>query len=247
MKFAIEINDLELIEGIYNRCLEYFKQDLNNNKEFLGIINTVMPLLNESYPEYITRYSSDTNMIIDSKYYKIENLKVSHLYPFFSNVEIVDLTPYKFWIRYSKGISALSRKPKPKPIITFMIPYIKLSSYQDPQEWWELIKPRPSPFVDTMNSEIYKTWNGEALINFKWETFGKKYYFAKWFIFTALLGCFTAAVTLSEDFLSKDIRDRLLIASVILGCIHLIYEIRQLGYYHNKWFYDPWNWFGKNK
>ncbi len=49
-----------------------FKKDLKNNKEFLGIITTSMPLLNEYYSEYITRYSSDINMIIDSLDYKIE-------------------------------------------------------------------------------------------------------------------------------------------------------------------------------
>ena len=111
-------------------------------------------------------------------------------------------------------LSVFSRKPKPKPTITFMIPYIKFSSYQDPTDqkecnwrewefWREIIEPRPGPFVDTMNNEIYKTWNGEALINFKCETFGRRYYFAKWIVFTALLGCFTAAVTLLKIFYLK--------------------------------------------
>ncbi|CAI2168546.1 8543_t:CDS:2 [Funneliformis geosporum] len=43
-----------------------------NNKMFLSIITTLMPLLKTYYPEYLTRYSLDTNLIIDSVEYKVE-------------------------------------------------------------------------------------------------------------------------------------------------------------------------------
>ncbi|CAG8543361.1 15512_t:CDS:2 [Funneliformis caledonium] len=45
----------------------------------------------------------------------------------------------------------------------------------------------------------------------------------------ALLGCFTVAATISEDLISQDIRKNLLLASMILGFIHLTFEIQ-----------DPW-------
>jgi hypothetical protein len=62
---------------------------------------------------------------------------------------------------------------KSEPTVTFMIPYIKFVSAPQNYSWWrELIKPQPSPFVETINREIYKTWNGEALINFKWNLYG---------------------------------------------------------------------------
>ncbi len=130
LMFAIEVNDLELIDNIYQKCLKLFKKDLKNNKEILSIITTSMPLLNEYYPEYITRYSSDTNMIIDSLDYKIDNLCTYHLYPFSSNIKIVDLTPSKLWTKFSNMFhSYYSSLKKPKPTITFIIPYIKFSSY----------------------------------------------------------------------------------------------------------------------
>src|SRR5205823_4634685 len=72
LMFAIEINDLELVDNIYMKCLNLFNQDLENNKAFLTIITASMPLMNEYYPEYVTRFSLDTNMIIDSSDYKIE-------------------------------------------------------------------------------------------------------------------------------------------------------------------------------
>ncbi len=57
-----------------------------------------------------------------------------------------------------------------KRTITLIVPYIKFVSY--PQEyrwWWELIKPQSSPFVNTINIDIYKTWNGEALLGIRME------------------------------------------------------------------------------
>jgi len=134
---------------------------------------------------------------------------------------------------------------KLKPTITFIIPYIKFVNYpQDYEWWWELIKPKPSSFVEAINRSIYKTLNGEALINFKWNTYGKYYYFAIWMKFTALLGCYTAAATSSEGLLSDGIR-RLLIASIILGFLHFTFELRQFIYDPIKWIFDAWHYFGK--
>ena len=43
---AIEINDLELIDSIYTKCIRLFNQDLENNMAFLSIITASMPLIN---------------------------------------------------------------------------------------------------------------------------------------------------------------------------------------------------------
>ena len=34
LTFAIKVHDLDLIDDIYNRCLNLFKQDYENNKSF---------------------------------------------------------------------------------------------------------------------------------------------------------------------------------------------------------------------
>jgi len=143
--------------------------------------------------------------------------------------------------------SLFSKKTKPtRPTITFIVPYIKFVSYPQEYTWWELIKPQSSPFVKTINREIYKTWNGEALINFKWNLYGIYYYAIIWIMFAALLACFTVAITFPEEFISEEIRKRLLIASIILGSIHLTFEIRQFIYDPIKWIFDTWNYFGKD-
>ena len=134
------------------------------------------------------------------------------------------------------------------PTITFMIPYINFVNYSKDYNWFiELIRPQPSPFTETINSNIYKTWNGEALINFKWNAYGKYYYAMIWILFMTLLGCFTASATIPQKYINEEVRQRLFIVSIILGFIHLIFEIRQFFYNIIKWFYNFWNIFGKYK
>ncbi len=50
-------------------------------------------------------------------------------------------------------------------------------------------------------STVYKTWNGEVLINFKWNSYGKYYYIAIWIEFFALLGCFIDKLTNLQELL----------------------------------------------
>ncbi|PKY36647.1 hypothetical protein RhiirB3_533594, partial [Rhizophagus irregularis] len=59
----------------------------------------------------------------------------------------------------------------------------------------------------------------------------------------ALLGCFTAAATIPQQYINEEVRQQLFIASIILGLIHLIFEIRQFFYNLTKWFYNFWNIF----
>jgi hypothetical protein len=146
----------------------------------------------------------------------------------------------EFINKYSKY-----ERTKRTPTIIFMNPYIKFVTYpKDYSNWFmEFIKPKSSPFVKTtMNREIYKTWEGESLINFKWNNYGKYYYAIIWIVFMVFLGCFTVVATIPH--IDDDVRNKLLITSIILGFIHLIFEIRQIIYDFNKWIHDFWNIFG---
>ncbi|PKC51839.1 hypothetical protein RhiirA1_482869 [Rhizophagus irregularis] len=281
-----------------------------NNKSFLSIITSAMPLLDEYYPEYVLKYSLETNMITDSSFYSIEhqnknlhlfsqppqiaNLSQSLLWSkyhytfywkiyksdlllmtlivrfiYFIQVLIILLTlplylatfyilsKYNFINNISFSTSSdiyfyiklkIEKYITTTPTITFMIPYINFVNYSKDYNWFlELIRPQSSPFTQTMNRNIYKTWNGEALINFKWKAYGKYYYAMIWILFMVLLGCFTAAATISQQYISEEVRQQLFIISIILGFIHLIFEIRQFFYNIIKWFYNFWNIFGKYK
>ncbi|POG62139.1 hypothetical protein GLOIN_2v1883107 [Rhizophagus irregularis DAOM 181602=DAOM 197198] len=245
--FAIKEHKLELVEVIYKKCMFYFKKDLKNNRVFLSVITSAMPILNEYYPEYISRYSLETTMIIDSPFYSINHKKNNlHLHSFSLNFQIIDLS-FFILIKYSHLLKitlkaahifnqyfSKSSKHTLIPMITFMIPYIKFNNYSQNYNW--LLK--SSPFTKTISKEIFKTWNGEALINFKWNAYGKYYYYTIWIGFLALFGCFIAAIYCNDN-----IRNPLLIISIILGFFHLFFEILQIIYNPIKWFYDPWNWF----
>ncbi|PKC75174.1 hypothetical protein RhiirA1_528989 [Rhizophagus irregularis] len=308
LSFAIKEHKLDLIEEIYKKCIDWFKEDLGNNWMFLSIISSTMPLLNKHYPEYVLRYSLETTMIIDHPFYNIEYQHTkSQLYSF-QYLQLVDLTRSILWLKYymvlfkfhknhktmylilkiiqlsilfvmilippifliyivmfyildkchfisniglmdlfSNIYNALLYKltTRDTPTITFIVPYIKFINYPQRYNWFsELIKPQPSPFVETtMNRDIYNTWNGEAIINFKWNTYGKYYYSIIWIGFIALLGCFTAAATIPQQYIDDDIRKKLLIASIVFGFIHLSFEVRQFIYNPLKWVSDFWNIF----
>jgi hypothetical protein len=268
LSFAIKEHKLELIDKIYKKCLFYFEKDLGNNSMLLSIINCVMPLLNEYYPEYILRYSLETNLIIDSSSYNIKYQNNNfHLYSF-QNFQVVNLTQrskykmlcYNYDITYfilniiqqlitrlNSFFYKISNRTTNStiPMIIFMVPYIKFIEYPQNFSWLlELVYPQSSPFVRTISGNIYKTWNGEAIINFKWNTYGKYYYMIIWIMFMALLGCFTAVATIPQLYNNEDIRKQLLITTIILGFIHLSFEIRQIIYNPIEWIYDFWNLFG---
>jgi hypothetical protein len=232
LSFAIKKYKLELIDEIYKNCLGYFKQDFNN-KMFLSIITSTMPLLNEYYPEYILRYSLETTMITDAPSYSIgyQNNNL-HLFSF-QYPQIVTWFNYNLFMDKNKGA----------PTIIFMNPYVKFVNYpKDYDLLSDFFKPQPSPFVETINRDIYRTWNGESLINFKWDKYGKYYYAIIWIVFMAFLGCFTAAAT--DPHIDEDVRIRLLWTSIALGVVHLSFEIRKMIYDFNKWIHNFWSIFG---
>ncbi|GBB98779.1 hypothetical protein RclHR1_03320005 [Rhizophagus clarus] len=308
LAFGIKEHRLELIEEIYEKCITNFEKDSRNNIMFLSIITSRMPLLNEYYPEYISRYSSETTMIIDSSTYTTRHMKINlHLDPFFRCPQVINLSRSIWWLKYNNLIKKLrkynwkihttliiiqflifspifpiyffiffilskhhfindieksdllsiyflivdriSSKPSEiskhtTPMINFMDPYIKFVNYPQEYNWFvELFKPKSSPFVKAINRDIYKTWNGEILIDFKWNKYGKYYYLVIWIGFILLLGCFTAAATISKQYIDDNIRNKLLIASIIFGFIHLSFEVRQFIYDPIKWSGDFWNYF----
>ncbi|GET04866.1 hypothetical protein GLOIN_2v1874127 [Rhizophagus clarus] len=239
LSLAIKKHELELIDWIYKECINHFRKDPEKNRMFLSVIVSKMSLLNKYYPEYITRYSIETTMITDSLSYGIEHQYNNLHLCSFQPIQVVDLTRSILWTKYIILYQYITT-----PTITFMVPYIKFVNYPRDYNWFlELIKPKSSPFIETISADIYNTWEGEALINFKWNTYGKYYYTMIWIGFIALLGCFTTAATIPQQYINDDIQKQLLIASIILGFIHLSFEVRQMIYNFKKWIKDFWNMF----
>ncbi|PKY42275.1 hypothetical protein RhiirA4_540286 [Rhizophagus irregularis] len=92
------------------------------------------------------------------------------------------------------------------------------------------IRPQSSPFTKTQNNDLFKTWNGEAIINFKWRMFGVYYYAGIWILFIIYLAYFTLA-SISYDIFNKENRKKLFFLSIILGFIHLLFEVHFSAYF----------------
>ncbi|PKY50974.1 hypothetical protein RhiirA4_467762 [Rhizophagus irregularis] len=153
---------------------------------------------------------------------------------------IDDLITYGLFSEFYFKIVSFSSNYKRIPTITFINPYIKFVNYSKHYNWFtELILPKPSPFVETINRDIYRTWSGEAILNFKWNKYGKYYHLAIWFGYIILLICFNIAAKISQEHV--DIQRKLLITSITLGSMYLILEIRQFIYDPTKWIQDIGN------
>ncbi|KAF0541196.1 transient receptor potential cation channel subfamily a member 1-like [Gigaspora margarita] len=144
-----------------------------------------------------------------------------------------------------------------KPVIDFYdvshsstilaIPLPNFVSYpKDYNFWKELLLPSSNPFtysnkLEVINEEFYRYLNGEALLKFKWNTFGRKYYLATWAIYTVFLLSFVIAATCSKN-ISQSSLFILLNITIYLGIWHLLLELRQFIYAPLNYIYSLWNY-----
>ncbi|GES87537.1 hypothetical protein GLOIN_2v1580389 [Rhizophagus clarus] len=149
---------------------------------------------------------------------------------------------YKDRINFSEG-----KPPTSIPKITFMIPYIKFVNYPQDYKWWiDLLIPQPSPFVETMSRDIYKSSSGQELINFKWVTYGYIYHFIiiSGRAFLAMNFCFAAntAIFDQSQHMYATHRENFLQITNIFGFFHLFFVLRKFAY---KLFRDARSLFGE--
>ncbi|KAF0396197.1 nudt9 protein [Gigaspora margarita] len=88
------------------------------------------------------------------------------------------------------------------------------------------------------------TWNSEAIINYKWNIFGKKYYFAAWTIYVVFL-CSFVTVAMLSDIISWFYQIILINITIILGFWHLLIEMHQFIYSPKDYFSSSWNYLDK--
>jgi len=93
--------------------------------------------------------------------------------------------------------------------------------------------------------EFFNNLNGEAIIDFKWRTFGKYYYFLIWLMFTAFYICFIIG-SLPTTFDTNEIQYQLFVTTITFGLIQLCFELRQFIWDPVEYIYSIWNWFDLN-
>ncbi|POG65355.1 hypothetical protein GLOIN_2v1483183 [Rhizophagus irregularis DAOM 181602=DAOM 197198] len=93
-----------------------------------------------------------------------------------------------------------------------------------------------------IRKEFYSNWNGEAIINFKWKTFGRIYYFIIWLLFMVFLVCFTIA-SYPTNSITQEIRIKLYQTTIAFGFYHLLFELRQFIWNPKNYVLSIWNLF----
>ncbi|PKY62371.1 hypothetical protein RhiirA4_488748 [Rhizophagus irregularis] len=241
------------IEDIYNKCIKLVKEDPKGNLKFLNIITSSMNDLYKKYPDYITKFNSEMFMILNPFNERIVDGEYSHFYAFSREVKISKITRYSKFFRfeYFQTLFYLFLPyllgSKSIQCITLIVPYIDYSRYPLEYSWWkEIFYPQSSSvFVKTCVKELYTNWNGEAVISFKWNTFGRIYYFIIWLLFMVFLVCFTIA-SYPTNSITQEIRIKLYQTSIAFGFYHLLFELRQFIWNPKKYFLSIWNLFGKS-
>ncbi|CAG8607222.1 25505_t:CDS:1 [Dentiscutata erythropus] len=148
-------------------------------------------------------------------------------------------------------VDALHDRRSYYPAVKLLIPLPKFASYPTKYNFlFELLKPTPNEFIKTALQTqipiIYSDWNGEALLNFKWNRFGKFYYYAIWMVYTIFLLAFILATSLPNNYISSENQRVLLIFSIIMGFSQLTIEIRQFIWDWRSYIVSSWNWFGND-
>ena len=147
------------------------------------------------------------------------------------------------------------------PTVSFIVPFSQICKYQDKSyidqhdqskvhkdynPWNEfLYKPKSILFCNVDTKDFYKWWNFAAIVDFKWRTFGRYYYYLIWFFYTIFSLCFALASTLDQDSITDIHRKILFIISIVFGLIHLYFEFQQLLWRLRIYVKDLWNLFGK--
>uniref|UniRef100_U9U781 Uncharacterized protein n=1 Tax=Rhizophagus irregularis (strain DAOM 181602 / DAOM 197198 / MUCL 43194) TaxID=747089 RepID=U9U781_RHIID len=154
------------------------------------------------------------------------------------------LKPFQYLIDLVNTLRNFSIERKAIQYITLIVPYVDYSRYPLEYSFWnELFYPPSSVFTDTCIKEVYSNWNGEAIIRFKWNKFGRAYYIIIWLLFTIFLVCFTIA-SYPTNSITREIRIKLYQTSTVFGVFHLIHELRQFIQKPNKYFFSRMNLFG---
>ncbi|RIB08594.1 hypothetical protein C2G38_2146977 [Gigaspora rosea] len=130
----------------------------------------------------------------------------------------------------------------PQETVILIFPLLNFATYPKEFSYRELFYLQDNPFTLLLDApEYYKWWNIKALINFKWNTYGRLYYFIMWTIYSVFMCCFLIVSSIPEHKVSWNIQVILLISTVFLGIFHFTWEFRQFIHMPKTYITSPWN------
>ncbi|CAB4376721.1 unnamed protein product [Rhizophagus irregularis] len=222
LKIAIEEKyDLIVKQFIDNTSIKLI-QDYSEN--YMTSISLNLLELCDYYPDFIIKYISCTSFILSPYSGRIGNSKNTSLHSYTKD------TLYAKESYINKLIQNLRVKEEIQTV-SFIVPFPQICVYRDDNDH------------DNHSNNFYNLWNFAAIIDFKWKTFGRVYYFSMWLFYTIFYVCYSLASTLEQNFFSDSYFKLLYIISIIFGSIFLILEIRHFLWNYKIYLNDIWNFF----
>ncbi|RIB28864.1 hypothetical protein C2G38_2137125 [Gigaspora rosea] len=255
MKTFIKLNDDYWVRDCGRGCLMPTATTAKNKNFIISKISLLFENfteLSEDHPTYIASLLTNIAFVLPKDTPDLQST-TSHLssygrYCHLSRTSFFDIyTSNISWSKFAKYFVNLFKNSRHSSI-KLVIPLPNFVTYpKDYNFWKELLLPESScfagsPYNEMINYELYKYINIEALLEFKWNTYGRMYYFTIWAIYTIFLCSFTIAATLSRN-ISKDDLHILLYLTICLGIWHLFFELRQFIYLPTLYISSAWNFF----
>ncbi|CAG8780815.1 28732_t:CDS:2, partial [Dentiscutata erythropus] len=102
LKAAITYNKSEVVDIIFKQCMKLIKDD-PANINILKIISSLLPELYENYPAYISRFLSQTSLLLSPNQFNEPMYETSYLFPHTAELHIFEHTPISktyFFLHY---------------------------------------------------------------------------------------------------------------------------------------------------
>jgi hypothetical protein len=246
LEIAMDIKIDFVIQSIFDRIFKLFESNLENYN-YLPFISIKLPeLCDYYYSNLVIKYILHTSILLSPLCLSIKNSTNTSLY-MFSKEFYIKKSTINYFDYFKVLCSSFHKKlihyfkiQETIPTISFIVPFPKMCKYQDNgyNPWNDLLhKSKSVLFCNIDSNHFYDWWNFDAVINFKWKTFGIYYYYLIWFHFTIFYLCFSLAILKQNNILY--------IFSILLGFMHLYFEFRQFLWKPKVYFNDLWNLFGK--
>ena len=230
LEMAVDNRNDFTVQKIFDKILDITK---NNNCYYntMNIISLHLPkLCDDYYSNLVMKYILHTSIYLLD--HSVKNSTNTSLYAYTIRIKKSSYL--------SKYLIQKQKTQETTPTISFIVPFPKICKYQDKNYnlWNEMLyKPKSVLFHNIDSNNFYKWWNFAAVVDFKWNTFGKYYYYFIWLFYAIFYLCFTFAIIENNN--------TLFIITIILGFMHLYFEFRQFLWMPKIYYKDPGNLFGK--
>ncbi|GBB88159.1 hypothetical protein RclHR1_01470007 [Rhizophagus clarus] len=260
----------DVVLQIINRTIESI-QDYSEN--YMTSISLNLSELCHRYPDFIIKYISYTSIILSPFCNGIRNSKNTSLHSYtniYIKESNMDKNVFKSISALYKRLFQHLKIEEEIQTVSFVVPFPRICVYKDEIEdnhdnqskiitilkkimmipgkndnpWNEfLYKPKSILFCNIDSNHLYNWWNFAAIIDFKWKTFGRVYYYLSWLFYAIFYVCYSLASTLEQKSIPDFYFELLFIISIIFGSLFLIFEIRHCLWDYKIYFNDIWNLF----